>query len=116
MGVLIAVSNDLISSEATELDKLVNFLGSYKFDKKLNNKIFTLRRFLQTTSKRFRPLFQLDASLSRITHTTDGYVWRGGDFNARFVDWTSLEESPTAGSERPQNKRGPTATEIGLSL
>ena len=37
--------------------------------------------------------------------TTNGYVWPGGDFNARFVEWTSLEVSPAAGSERPQNQK-----------
>ena len=51
------------------------------------------------------PLCQLDASLNRITHTHNGHNWLGGDFDARFVDWSSLEVSPSAGSERPQNQK-----------
>ena len=51
------------------------------------------------------PFCQLDASLNRITHTHNGHNWLGGDFDARFVDWSSLEVSPSAGSERPQNQK-----------
>ena len=52
------------------------------------------------------PLCRLDESFNRITHTTNGHVWLSGDFNWRFVDWTSLQVSPSAGSDqRLQNQK-----------
>ena len=102
-GVLIAVSNNLISSEATELDTTCEILWVHI--NLIGCKSLHFGAFYRPPRNDLDPLFQLDASLSRITHTTNGYVWLGGDFNARFVNWTSLEVSPAAGSERPQNQK-----------
>ena len=95
------VSNDLISSEATELDTTCEILRVHI--NLIRCKSLHFGTFYRPPRNDLDPLFQLDASLSRITHTTN--VWLGGDFNARFVDWTSLEVSPAAGSERPQNQK-----------
>ena len=77
-------------------------MGLYKFNK---TKILHFGDFYRPPRNELDPLSQLDASLSRITHTTNSYVWYGGDFNACFVDWTSLKVSPAAGSGRRQNKK-----------
>ena len=71
-GVLIAVSNDLISSEATELDTTCEILWVHI--NLIGCKSLHFGAFYRPPRNDLDPLFQLDASLSRITHTTNGYV------------------------------------------
>ena len=72
-GVLIAVSNNLISSEATELDTTCEILWVYI--NLIGCKSLHFGAFYRPPQNDLDPLFQLDAFLSRITHTTNGYVW-----------------------------------------
>ena len=50
-------------------------------------------------------LDNLNISLERLTHRTNGNIWLGGDFNAPHIDWSSMEVSPMAGGRRQKQQR-----------
>ena len=45
-------------------------------------------------------LENLNQSLQRLTHRTNGNIWLGGDFNAPHINWPMLEVTPLAGTKR----------------
>ena len=97
-GVLIAISNNLISSEYTDLDTdceilwaQVNLVGA---------KSLYIGAFYRPPNSDLSTIDNLNQSLSRLTHRTNGNIWLGGDFNALHIDWPSLVISLEAGGKR----------------
>ena len=102
-GVLIAVTNDLISSVVTDLDTDCKILW-VQIDL-IGTKSLHIGSFYRPPNSDMTALDNLNLSLERLTHRTNGNIWLGGDFNAPHIDWSSMEVSPMAGGRRQEQQR-----------
>ena len=88
-------TNHVGGAQCTDLDTdceilwaQVNLVGA---------KSLYLGAFYRPPNSDFSTIDNLNQSLSRLTHRTNGNIWLGGDFNALHIDWPSLAISPEAG-------------------
>ena len=88
-GVLIAVTNDLISSVVTDLDTDCEILW-VQIDL-IGTKSLHIGSFYRPPNSDMTALDNLNLSLE-----PNGNIWLGGDFNAPNIDWSSMEVSPMA--------------------
>ena len=96
---LIAVSNDMISSETTDHNNTdceilwvtISLVGA---------KALHIGAFYRPPDSDLDYLQNLESSLGRLTQSGAKDIWLGGDFNAPHVDWSSLEMAPAAGGKR----------------
>ena len=102
-GVLIAVTNDLISSVVTDLDTDCEILW-VQIDL-IGTKSLHIGSFYRPPNSDMTALDNLNLSLERLTHRTNGNIWLGGDFNAPNIDCSSMEVSPMAGGRRQEQQR-----------
>ena len=102
-GVLIAVTNNLISSVVTDLDTDCEILW-VQIDL-IGTKSLHIGSFYRPPNSDMTALDNLNLSLERLTHRTNGNIWLGGDFNAPHIDWSSMEVSPLAGGSRRQEQQ-----------
>ena len=102
-GVLIAVTNDLISSVVTDLDTDCEILW-VQIDL-IGTKSLHIGSFYRPPNSDMTALDNLNLSLERLTHRTNGNIWLGGDFNAPNIDWSSMKVSPMAGGRRQEQQR-----------
>ena len=98
-----AVTNYLISSVVTDLETdceilwvQINLIGT---------KSLHIGSFYRPPNSDMTALDNLNLSLERLTHRTNGNIWLGGDFNAPHIDWSSMEVSPMAGGKRQEQQR-----------
>ena len=97
-GVMIAVSNDLISTEAPELDTECEVL--WVRINLVRAKSLYIGAFYRPPDTDSDYLAHLDTSLSRLTHKNNCNIWLGGDFNAPHVKWETQEVEQQAGGKR----------------
>ena len=102
-GVLIAVTNNLICSVVTDLDTDCEILW-VQIDL-IGTKSLHIGSFYRPPNSDMTALDNLNLSLERLTHRTNGNIWLGGDFNAPHIDWSSMEVSPLAGGRRQEQQR-----------
>ena len=102
-GVLIAVTHDLISSVVTDLDTDCEIL--WVQIALIGTNSLHIGSFYRPPNSDMTALDNLNLSLERLTHRTNGNIWLGGDFNAPNIDWSSMEVSPMAGGRRQEQQR-----------
>ena len=99
--VLIAVTHNLISSVVTDLDTDCEILW-VQIDL-IGTKSLPIGSLYRPPNSDMTALDNLNLSLERLTHKTNGNIWLGGDFNAPHIDWSSMEVSPLAGGDDRNN-------------
>ena len=77
---MIAVTNNLISSVVTDLDTDCDILW-VQIDL-IGTKSLHIGSFYRPPNSDMTALDNLNLSLERLTHRTNGNIWLGGDFNA----------------------------------
>ena len=98
-GVLIAVRSELVSSACPDLDTDCELLW-VQIDL-TGAKSLYIGAFYRPPDSDVTTLENLNQSLQRLTHRTNGNIWLGGDFNAPHINWPLLEVTPLAGTKRP---------------
>jgi exonuclease III len=84
-GVLIAISNEYITSQVTELDTNCEIV--WATIKSTGNKTLYLGTYYKPPSDKRESLEQLNDSLSRVCNKTNANIWLSGDFNLGHIDW-----------------------------
>ena len=102
-GVLLAVTNNLISSVVNDLDTDCEILW-VQIDH-IGTTSLHIGSFYRPPNSDMTALDNLNLSLDRLTHITNGNIWLGEDFNAPHIDWSSMEVSPLAGGRRQEQQR-----------
>ena len=97
-GVLIAVRSELVSSACPDLDTDCELLW-VQIDL-TGAKSLHIGAFYRPPDSDVTTLENLNQSLQRLTHRTNGNIWLGGDFNAPHINWPLLEVTPLAGTKR----------------
>ena len=97
-GVLIAVRSEIVSSACPDLDTDCELLW-VQIDLTGAKSLF-IGAFYRPPDSDVTTLDNLDQSLQRLTHRTNGNIWLGGDFNAPHINWPLLEVTPLAGTKR----------------
>ena len=92
------MSNDLISTEATELDIECEVL--WVRINLVRAESLYIGAFYRPPDTDSNYLSQLDLSLSRLTHKNNCNVWLGGDFNAPHGKWETKEVKQDTGSKK----------------
>ena len=87
---MIAVTNDLISSVVTDLDTDCKILW-VQIDL-IGTKSLHIGSFYRLPNLDTTALDNLNLSLERLTHRTNGNIWLGGDFNAPHIDLTRFNK------------------------
>ena len=93
-GVLIAVRNELVSSACPDLDTDCELLW-VQIDL-TGAKSLHIGAFYRPPDSDVTTLENLNQSLQRLAHRTNGNIWLGGDFNAPHINWPLLEVTPLA--------------------
>ena len=88
---MIAVTNDLISSVVTDLDTDCEILW-IQIDL-IGTKSLHIGSFYRPPNSDTTALDNLNLSLERLTHRTNGNIWLGGDFNAPNIGRDRLASS-----------------------
>ena len=96
-GVLIAVRSEIVSSACPDLDTDCELLW-VQIDL-TGAKSLYIDAFYRPPDSDVTTLENLDQSLQRLTHRTNGNIWLGGDFNAPHINWPLLEVTPLAGTK-----------------
>ena len=97
-GVLTAVHSEIVSSACPDLDTDCELLW-VQIDL-TGAKSLYIGAFYRPPDSDVTTLENLDQSLHRLTHRTNGNIWLGGDFNAPHINWPLLEVTPLAGTKR----------------
>ena len=97
-GVLIAVRSEIVSSACPDLDTDCELIW-VQIDL-TGAKSLYIGAFYRPPDTDVTTLENLDQTLQRLTHRTNGNIWLGGDFNAPHIDWPLLEVTPLAGTKR----------------
>ena len=91
-GVLIAVRRELVSSACPDLDTDCELLW-VQIDL-TGAKSLHIGASYRPPDSDVTTLENLNQSLQRLTHRTNGNIWLGGDFNAPHINWPLLEVTP----------------------
>ena len=97
-GVLIAARSEIVSSACPDLDTDCELLW-VQIDLTGARSLF-IGALYRPPDSDVTTLENLDQSLQRLTHRTNGNIWLGGDFNAPHINWPLLEVTPLAGTKR----------------
>ena len=96
--VRIAVRSELVSSACPDLDTDCELLW-VQIDL-TGAKSLHIGAFYRPPDSDVTTLENLNQSLQRLNHRTNGNIWLGGDFNAPHINWPLLEVTPLAGTKR----------------
>jgi hypothetical protein len=92
-GVLIAISNEYITSQVKELDTNCEIV--WATIKSTGNKTLYLGTYYRPSSYKGESLEQLNDSLSRVCNKTNANIWLSGDFNLGHIDWNITSVLPS---------------------
>ena len=92
-GVLIAISNEYITSQVTALDTNCEIV--WATIKSTENKTLYLGTYYRPPSDNGESLEQLNDSLSRVCNKTNANIWLSGDFNLGHIDWNITSVLPS---------------------